>query len=83
MPQEHIWHKCKKPCDGCMFCDGGLGLCEVCGGFEGQLLTTCPGYKLNNEALDACYHGNVKDFAFFRYAVYHGGRIKNGRIVWQ
>jgi len=66
-----------------MFCDGGLAMCEVCGGFEGQLLTSCPGYKLNQETLDACYHGNVKDFIWFKKSIEHGARIQNGTLVWR
>ena len=35
----------------------------VCNAAEGELLTTCPGYRLSQDALDACYFGNVIDFA--------------------
>jgi hypothetical protein len=66
-----------------MFCDGGLGWCVVCGGFEGQLLSTCPGHKLNEETLNACYNGNVKDLNNFRNAVKAGARIENGQIIWK
>ena len=80
---DHTWHKCNPDCNGCMFCDGGLGWCVVCGAFEGQLLTSCPGYHLNEEALEACYRGNVKDMASFRTAVEHGAKIENGKLVWR
>ena len=68
-PLHHIYYKCPKPCrnqdsGNCMFCDGGLGHCIVCGGFEGQLLTYCPGYKLSEETLESCYRGNVLDFYY-------------------
>ena len=43
-------------CEGC-------SRCTVCDGFEGELLTWCPGHKLNHETLDACYRGNVIDLA--------------------
>lgn len=67
---EHVYHKCPKPCpygyDGCMWCDKGHTMCDVCGAFEGQLLASCPGYLLNEETLDACYHGNVYDFVLLK-----------------
>lgn len=69
---EHVWFKCPKPCpdvergDRCHFCDGGLSQCVVCGAFEGQLLTACPGYLLNYDAREACYSGNVYDFVQLR-----------------
>ena len=43
--------------------------CSVCGGFEGSLLSFCPGYKLNEETLDAIYRGNVIDFLFGGYRI--------------
>jgi hypothetical protein len=55
-----------------MFCDGGLGVCTVCKAAEGQLLTHCPGYALNEEALKACYNGNVKDFTVMKSWKEHG-----------
>lgn len=36
-------------------------VCVVCGAFEGELLTHCPGFYLNPEAREACTHGNVID----------------------
>jgi hypothetical protein len=39
----------------CMFCEGGLSLCIVCGGFEGTLSTQCAGVKLTEEQLDLVY----------------------------
>ena len=79
---EHVWYKCKPDCSGCMFCEGGLGMCIVCNGFEGSLLTHCPGYRLNAETLEACYHGNVKDLTAIRAYVAHGAQIKNGTLIW-
>jgi len=67
---KHVFHKCKEP--ECYICEAGLGYCIVCGGFEGSLLTYCPGYQLNQETVDACYHGNVKDLEQFRKMVQHG-----------
>jgi len=83
MNHGHILHKCENSCDNCVICSGGLALCTICGGAEGSLLTTCPGYKLSNETLDACYRGNVKDLDRFRNAIKNGGRIQNGHIIWR
>lgn len=82
---KHVYHKCKKPCssqlDGnCIFCDGGLAECVVCGAFEGQLLASCPGYMLNEEAREACYHGNVKDFVRLKQMKEHGYNIR--KKIW-
>lgn len=55
----HVWYKCDgRSCEdrgGCMFCDGGLGACTVCGGIEGSLTTECPGIELPQETLDLLY----------------------------
>lgn len=81
MMLPHIWHRCKK--DGCNICEGGLAYCEVCGALEGSLLSFCPGFKLNSDAINACYNGNVRDLVWFREAIKHGARIKNGRLTWR
>lgn len=47
--------------DSCMICDGGLGLCTVCGCLEGQLATECPGFDVGQEVGDLIYRG-VVDF---------------------
>lgn len=36
----------------CMVCDGGLGICVICGGAEASLTTECPGYKIGHDTLD-------------------------------
>jgi hypothetical protein len=69
---NHEWHTCKR--ERCCICDGGLGLCTVCGAAEGELLTYCPGFRLNNEALEACYTGNVIDMESQR------SRLRKGNI---
>lgn len=46
---------CDKDGD-CMICDGGLGLCRVCGGAEGSLTTECPGFQISTEQSDAIYN---------------------------
>jgi hypothetical protein len=55
MNHGHIWYECKCHRVGCQFCDGGLGLCTVCGGFEGSLLPKCPGIRLTEEQHDENY----------------------------
>lgn len=76
----HEWYKCKKDHQDdystCMFCEGGLAWCIICGAFEGQLLTHCPRYMLSNETLDACYQGNVIDFSKMQIWVNNGYNIK-------
>lgn len=58
---EHAWHS---PCDpktcdrcGCMWCDGGLECCRVCGSFEGATTTHCPGEDMYAEKSDDVYAG--------------------------
>jgi hypothetical protein len=51
---------CPNPGD-CMFCDGGLLLCTVCGLAEGSLTTHCCGYKVDYETSQRVY-GDELDF---------------------
>lgn len=44
----------------------GLSSCTVCGAAEGELLKWCPGFKLTQEAKEACFRGNVVDLAYYR-----------------
>jgi hypothetical protein len=37
-------------------------ICSVCGGSSTSLLTSCPGYRLNQVALLSIRRGVVKDF---------------------
>lgn len=57
----HKWYVCDGKHDdrGCQFCDGGLGSCTVCGGFEGSLTTICPGVALTAEQLEAVYANKI------------------------
>lgn len=77
----HTWHECAPGCDGCQFCHGGLGWCTVCGGFEGQLLPDCPGFHPGEEALNACYKGNVMNLVTWRAYTAAGLVRKRGRWV--
>lgn len=44
--------------------------CLVCGAFGAELLSSCPGYVLNKDALSACCIGKVCDLAFWKIANY-------------
>jgi len=50
-----------------MFCDGGLGHCTVCGGFEGTLTTDCCGRELTEREKDEIYKMGTLDFAAGRW----------------
>lgn len=58
---SHTWFVCKCHETGCMFCDGGLGHCTVCDGFEGTLPTDCPGEKMDG-ALQGCIYNGETDY---------------------
>lgn len=45
--------------EGCIVCEGGLGLCETCGGAESSLPTDCPGVKMTSEQMDAVSAGTL------------------------
>lgn len=62
----HIWFKCDSCCEGCMFCEGGLSRCTICGSIEGELLRFCPGFWLSKETRDAIYEGNIYDLELIR-----------------
>lgn len=54
------------PCDcnresgrACMICDGGLAMCEVCGGAEASLPTHCPGEPMHPEVADEVQSGHL------------------------
>lgn len=55
----HKWFHCPRECEGCMFCNGGLGLCVTCGGAEGSLPTECPGEQMTSRAQDEVYNGRL------------------------
>jgi len=68
---EHVWyeHNEANPCPyeggmGCKFCNGGLGLCTVCGLAEGELTTHCPGRPATEEEADRIYNLGNLDFRF-------------------
>lgn len=53
----HIDVTCECSRTGCMFCDGGLWACTVCGGLEGGMPSTCPGEHMTPEQSKAVYAG--------------------------
>jgi len=58
---EHTWYKCTQPCHKphCMFCEGGLGWCTACDGFEGSLPTHCPGRKIGESDQQLIYKSTL------------------------
>lgn len=60
--RAHKYYKCPGTCEyGCQFCDGGLGFCEVCNGFEGTLPSECPGTPMKPWQSSGVWKG-VLDF---------------------
>lgn len=58
----HTWYVCPGRHDrpnSCQFCDGGLGWCTRCDGFEGQLTRECPGRKMTAEEKERVYAGTL------------------------
>lgn len=58
----HTWYKCTCGSVGCMFCDGGLSACTVCGGLEGTLTTDCCGHRLTTQEEHEIYDLGILDF---------------------
>jgi len=44
---------------GCMFCDGGLYACSICGTMEGAVPSECPGYIIPLGKVQAIYAGEL------------------------
>lgn len=61
---KHALHRCNE--DNCFVCDGGLGLCTVCGGAEASLPTECPQQRMSGEVQDAVQAGEF-DFIHGRW----------------
>jgi len=74
---KHNFHACDS--ERCHICAGGLALCTVCRAAEGELLSSCPGYELNPEALGACYSGNVMDIEDYKSSVRYQERQERRR----
>lgn len=59
-PDDHVAVTCDGRHDGaCMFCDGGLFACAVCGGLEGSVPTQCPGAQMSDNLIDNVYRGHT------------------------
>lgn len=46
---------CQK--EHCHICDGGLFVCAVCNGAEGELTAECPGYRVEPNVLEEVFKG--------------------------
>lgn len=60
-PQQHVLvtHiNCREE-GSCPICDGGLGICKVCGGAEGSLPTECPGEKMSQQQDHSVFIGII------------------------
>lgn len=64
---RHILHACNA--ERCFVCDGGLALCEICGGAEASMPKDCPGYRLHAKRLDAIQDGKI-DFIDGKWIVH-------------
>ncbi|QIG58193.1 hypothetical protein SEA_SKOG_41 [Gordonia phage Skog] len=61
-PWDHVEYQCTATHDDgrhCMFCDGGLFACEICGSFEGATTTQCPKVPMTSEQRDEVYAGRL------------------------
>jgi len=63
---EHQFYKCppdkhenEEYYTNCPYCEGGLGLCIICGGLEGSLTSDCCGHNLDECVLEAIYKGGL------------------------
>ena len=58
----HNFFVCNCGKHGCIFCDGGLGWCKTCNGFEGTLTTDCCGVWLYQSTLEIDIYKRGLDF---------------------
>jgi hypothetical protein len=54
---KHKLHSCNV--ERCFICDGGLALCQICGGGEASLPTDCPGYRMTYDRKDLIVNGQI------------------------
>ena len=54
---DHVYATCAGCERGCMLCDGGLALCDVCRSLEGALTSECAGRYLSQDEENAVYAG--------------------------
>lgn len=62
----------------CMFCEGGLFGCSVCGSLESATTTHCPGGRMAAEASDAVYAGTLD----FRDGAWREGECSRSSPRW-
>lgn len=55
----HNYYQCKCNRFGCQFCEGGLAMCTICNGAEGELTRECPGRELTKEERVRIYDGTL------------------------
>ena len=53
----HVWYECPQPCEkqNCVYCEGGLASCTVCGCAEGSLPSECPGKRVSEGDQERIY----------------------------
>ena len=56
---EHVFKECDCDERGCVICEGGLVICEVCGLAEGSLTTECYGKKVSYGVGEQVYAGKM------------------------
>lgn len=58
---EHNWitPPCNEDCYGCMWCAGGLEMCDKCNAFEGATPDECPKKPMSYEFSDLVYKGII------------------------
>lgn len=61
---KHDWiNPCTRTDDahnaGCMWCDGGLEMCDKCSAFEGATPDECPGKHMTHTFSTAVYEGRL------------------------
>jgi hypothetical protein len=66
----------------CMFCDGGLWACSVCGAFEGATTTDCPGTAVDHDTWTLVYEGQ-RDFRDGRWLDEPSPHTPNGWVTFR
>lgn len=74
---EHVRYVCLRPCTryNCPYCEGDLFLCTVCRCAEAELLTSCPGFPLSPEVMNAIVDGQVVDLLYWQLLRKHDPKL--------